>query len=131
MFEKISQKKDQILASFVSDILMSDSFAATMEKIIATGGFIDKNIQNTLNTFRVASKREIDDIEERLVRLERKMTRVVSSLEELKEKMETKSSRGAYQAISMAGVCESCGKNFTKKSFNQRFCSAACRSKNT
>lgn len=125
IFSTLSEKKNQIFAMLVKEIMMSDYSASLIEKLIQTGGMIDQKIQQALNTFRVGSKREIEDLEDRLNRLEKKLTRAITSIEELREKVDSRG--GKTEKKAMAGVCDNCGKQFRKKSFNQKFCSAACR----
>ena len=84
LLEKISDAKDRALASLVNDLLSSEYFSFIMERVVSAGGYIDQHIQQTLNTVRVASKREIEDLEERLILIERKLGRVVTSIEEIR-----------------------------------------------
>lgn len=128
LFGQLSEKKDQLLASVVGEIMSSEHFMALIEKIVSTSGFIDQKIQIALNTFRVASRREVEDVEERLVRLERKLTRTITAFEELREQVEKKTRKTAQVPEKLEGVCDHCGKTFLRKTVNQRYCSAACRS---
>lgn len=128
VIETLNEAKDRALASLVNEILSSEYFSIVIEKCITAGGHIDQRIQKTLNTIRIASKRDVEDLEDRLIHVERKMERIISSIEEIRETLEskTKKQRSTSKNISQ---CAFCGTTFTKKTPSQLFCSAVCRAK--
>lgn len=128
MIENLNKLIGEIASSVLNELMTSEHFSNIIEKVISTGGFIDEKLQQGLNTFRVASKREMEDFEERIVHLEQKLNRVIVSIEELKEQVEAKAKK-SYVKKDMTAICIQCGKKFTKKTFNQKYCSAVCRSK--
>jgi len=126
----------QFLLYLMNEIMSSEYFTRTIHTIIQTGGFVDKHLQQALNALRVASKRDLEDIEERLVRLEQKMERTIEAVEELRELSEYKGSKnrrkqGVAASSRQPVICARCGQKFVPKSIHQRFCSAACRSQSS
>ncbi|MBN2383231.1 hypothetical protein JXQ70_10145 [bacterium] len=127
-FNKINRTTDQIIKTLIDDLLASEYFGPAVEKIVHAGGLIDEHIQTALHAVRVASKREVEDLEERLVRLEQKLERALSSIEEIKAHNQTGRTGTHGKTAAKTLRCPTCGREFSPKSSSQKFCSAACRS---
>lgn len=87
LIDMIVNKGDETVKNISNEIFMSEHFATAVEKIISTKGIVDRKVKTILNTMNVASKIDIDDLNDRIRKLGRDVARLQKTLEELQENL--------------------------------------------
>lgn len=91
LIDMVVAKGDETVKNLSNEIFMSEHFANAVEKIISTKGIVDRKVKVVLNSMNVASKIDIDDLNDRLRKLSRDVARLQKTLQEIQEtRTETK-----------------------------------------
>ncbi|MBN2053515.1 hypothetical protein JW905_01250 [bacterium] len=86
--ERVINKGDETIKSIGNEIFMSEHFAAAVEKIITTKGFVDRKVKIVLNGMNVATKMDLDEINDRIRKLNRDVARIQKLLSKLEKKLD-------------------------------------------
>ncbi len=86
--EKAIQKGNETVDDFTRELMMNEHFSSTLERIILTKGIVEKKIEKVLNSMNVATRGDVDELDDRIRKLNRELKRVQKQMDRMKKSAE-------------------------------------------